>query len=119
MGKNQGPHAGSPSPGMARIPGGLAGRRAEPGVGGFGATRPAVLAAVLALALGTGGFGLPAFAQAPSLDWSSQNLNLDNNRFAPLDEIDASNVGGSSSGGPGWPAPPTTSPRPRRSWSTA
>ena len=29
---------------------------------------------------------------AQSTDWSSQNLNLDNNRFAPLDEIDTANV---------------------------
>ena len=31
-------------------------------------------------------------AVAQSTDWSSQNLNLDNNRFAPLDEINTSNV---------------------------
>ena len=31
-------------------------------------------------------------AVAQSTDWSSQNLNLDNNRFAPLDEIDTTNV---------------------------
>ena len=33
----------------------------------------------------------PARAQR-STDWASQNLNLDNNRFAPLDEINAGNV---------------------------
>lgn len=31
-------------------------------------------------------------AAAQSTDWSSQNLNLDNNRFAPLDEINTTNV---------------------------
>ena len=33
----------------------------------------------------------PARAQQ-SIDWASQNLNLDNNRFAPLDEINTGNV---------------------------
>ena len=31
-------------------------------------------------------------AVAQTTDWSSQNLNLDNNRFAPLDEINTTNV---------------------------
>ena len=52
----------------------------------------AARAAALFLVLAAGG-GPSASAQAPSTDWSSQNLNLDNNRFAPLDEIDAANVG--------------------------
>lgn len=34
----------------------------------------------------------PAAAQEGSTNWTSQNLNLDNNRFAPLDEIDTANV---------------------------
>ena len=34
----------------------------------------------------------PAPAGAQSLDWSSQNLNLDNNRFAEVDEINLGNV---------------------------
>ena len=38
----------------------------------------------------TGASG-PARAQG-STDWASQNLNLDNNRFAPLDEINTGNV---------------------------
>ena len=50
--------------------------------------------AVLLVLAAAAGSAPSAGAQAPSLDWSSQNLNLDNNRFAPLDEIDASNVGG-------------------------
>ena len=33
-----------------------------------------------------------ATAAAQSTDWSSQNLNLDNNRYAPFDEIDTTNV---------------------------
>ena len=36
--------------------------------------------------------GRPAAAQE-STDWASQNLNLDNNRFAPLAEIHSGNVG--------------------------
>jgi glucose dehydrogenase len=43
-----------------------------------------------ALLAGLSGFAL---AQSGSTDWSSQNLNLDNNRFAPLDEINTANVG--------------------------
>ncbi|HCE04693.1 MAG TPA: hypothetical protein DEQ98_15780, partial [Acidobacteria bacterium] len=39
-----------------------------------------------------GGLSGAALAQSGSLDWSSQNLNLDNNRFAALDEINAGNV---------------------------
>ena len=73
--------------------------------------------AALALAAVAAGSGPSAFAQAPSTDWSSQNLNLDNNRFAPLDEIDAGTSANSSSGGPTWSDRPTTSPRPRR-WSS-
>ena len=38
-----------------------------------------------------GGMAPPLLAQT-STDWSSQNLNLDNNRFAPLDEINTGNV---------------------------
>ena len=34
----------------------------------------------------------PAVAQSSSTDWTSQNLNLDNNRFAPLEEINSNNV---------------------------
>ena len=33
-----------------------------------------------------------ALAQPGSTDWASQNLNLDNNRFAPLVEVNATNV---------------------------
>ena len=36
---------------------------------------------------------LPAAAGAQDGDWTSQNLNLDNNRFAPLDQIDRTTVG--------------------------
>ena len=38
------------------------------------------------------GLRAPTAAQQGSTDWPSQNLNLDNNRFAPLDEIDTANV---------------------------
>ena len=44
---------------------------------------------VVAIVLAGSGAGT---ALAQSTDWSSQNLNLDNNRFAPLDEIDTTNV---------------------------
>ena len=56
--------------------------------------RPGVLrmAKVILVLVGllTGASG-PARAQG-STDWASQNLNLDNNRFAPLDEINTGNV---------------------------
>ena len=50
-----------------------------------------VVVAVTACAL-VGGLSRAALAQSGSLDWSSQNLNLDNNRFAALDEINTGNV---------------------------
>ena len=34
----------------------------------------------------------PVFAQQASSNWTSQNLNLDNNRFAPFEEINTTNV---------------------------
>ena len=81
----------NPRRGTARIPAGWVGRQSEPTGNDFRALERAALAALLALGLGAA--GAPALAQAPSTDWTSQNLNLDNNRFAPLDEIDAGNVG--------------------------
>ena len=48
---------------------------------------PVILALASLLTAASG----PARAQR-STDWASQNLNLDNNRFAPLDEINAGNV---------------------------
>ncbi|MDE0827717.1 MAG: PQQ-binding-like beta-propeller repeat protein [Vicinamibacterales bacterium] len=53
--------------------------------------RTFVVVAVTACAL-AGGLSRAALAQSGSLDWSSQNLNLDNNRFAALDEINTGNV---------------------------
>jgi quinoprotein glucose dehydrogenase len=53
--------------------------------------RTFVVVAVTACAL-FGGLSRAALAQSGSLDWSSQNLNLDNNRFAALDEINTGNV---------------------------
>ena len=50
----------------------------------------AVLIVLVAGAALTG--SRPAAAQG-STDWTSQNLNLDNNRFAPLAEIHSGNVG--------------------------
>ena len=47
------------------------------------------LGALVAVVLVVSGAGT---AVAQSTDWPSQNLNLDNNRFAPLDEIDTTNV---------------------------
>ena len=47
-------------------------------------------AAVMSLATGA---RTPALAQQGSTNWASQNLNLDNNRYAPLDQIDTTNVG--------------------------
>ena len=82
-----------PRRGTARIPAGSVGRPSAPSGGGFRTCGRAALAALLALGLAAAG-GAPALAQAPSTDWTSQNLNLDNNRFGPLDEIDAGNVGG-------------------------
>ncbi len=46
-------------------------------------------AGVLSLTVGAPG---PALAQQGSTNWASQNLNLDNNRYAPLDQIDTTNV---------------------------
>ena len=48
--------------------------------------------AVAAICAFVAGVSEPALAQSGSTDWSSQNLNLDNNRFAPLDEISTANV---------------------------
>ena len=53
--------------------------------------RTFVVVAVTACAL-FGGLSRATLAQSGSLDWSSQNLNLDNNRFAALDEINTGNV---------------------------
>ncbi len=56
--------------------------------------RPGVLRMVQVILALTGlltGASEPARAQQ-STDWASQNLNLDNNRFAPLDEINTGNV---------------------------
>ncbi|MDP6579864.1 MAG: PQQ-binding-like beta-propeller repeat protein [Vicinamibacterales bacterium] len=55
---------------------------------------PGTLAAALdAVAIVALSWAAPAAAQQGSTDWTSQNLNLDNNRFAQLDEIDTTNVG--------------------------
>ena len=64
-----------------------AGRRRGPGA-------PAAVVALAAagvLAIVTGAFA-PAVAQQPSADWASQNIDLDNSRYAPLDQIDTGNV---------------------------
>ena len=53
----------------------------------------ATLIVVTALILGTTGVATPVLAQQGSTDWASQNLNLDNNRFASLDEINTATVG--------------------------
>ena len=92
MRDKQAPRTRSPRRSTARIPAGWVGRQPEPTGNDFRALERAALAALLALGLGAAG-GAPALAQAPSTDWTSQNLNLDNNRFAPLDQIDAANVG--------------------------
>ena len=91
MRNKQAPRTGSLRRGTARISAGLVGRQSKPPVGDFRTAGRAALAALLALGLAAA--GAPALAQAPSTDWTSQNLNLDNNRFAPLDEVDAGNVG--------------------------
>ena len=91
MRDKQAPRTRNPRRGTAGIPAGWIGRRSEPTGLDFRAFGRAALAALLAVGLGAG--GAPALAQAPSTDWTSQNLNLDNNRFAPLDEINAGNVG--------------------------
>ena len=62
-----------------------------------GRRRPGMLTTVIALATAgvvavTTGAAQPAAAQQGSTDWSSQNLNLHNNRFAPLEEINTTNV---------------------------
>ena len=92
MHDKQAPRAGSRRRGTARIPAGRVGRQSVPSGEGFRALGRAALDALLVLGLAAA-VGAPALAQAPSTDWTSQNLNLDNNRFAPLDEIDAGNVG--------------------------
>ena len=51
----------------------------------------ALVAAAAAVSL-TVGAPTPALAQQGSTNWASQNLNLDNNRYAPLDQIDTTNV---------------------------
>ena len=50
------------------------------------------LVGLVTLGYVAGGASAPALAQG-STDWTSQNLNLDNNRFASLEEINAANVG--------------------------
>jgi len=50
-----------------------------------------VACSLVVTGLTLGGMTPPSLAQT-STDWSSQNLNLDNNRFAPLDEINTGNV---------------------------
>ena len=49
------------------------------------------LAAASVVAVASGA-ATPAAAQQGSTDWASQNLNLHNNRFAPLDEVNTTNV---------------------------
>ena len=49
------------------------------------------LATAGVLALVTGAFA-PAVAQQRSADWASQNIDLGNSRYAPLDQIDTGNV---------------------------
>ena len=49
------------------------------------------LAATSVVAVASGA-ATPAAAQQGSTDWASQNLNLHNNRFAPLDEVNTTNV---------------------------
>jgi quinoprotein glucose dehydrogenase len=51
----------------------------------------ATMALTAASVLAIGGVPAPAAAQG-STDWTSQNLDSDNSRFAPLDEIDTANV---------------------------
>ena len=51
----------------------------------------ALVAAAAVVSL-TDGVPTPARAQQGSTNWASQNLNLDNNRYAPLDQIDTTNV---------------------------
>jgi len=53
----------------------------------------ALLVGLAAVSVLTTAAQIPALAQSDSTDWASQNLNLDNNRFAPLEEINSSNVG--------------------------
>ncbi len=58
------------------------------------ASRPLeVLVASLTACALVAGLSGSALGQSGSTDWTSQNLNLDNNRFAPLDEINTANVG--------------------------
>ena len=52
----------------------------------------ALLVGLAAVSVLTTAAQIPALAQSDSTDWASQNLNLDNNRFAPLEEINSSNV---------------------------
>ena len=53
----------------------------------------ALLVGLAAVSVLTTAAQIPALAQSDSTDWAIQNLNLDNNRFAPLEEINSSNVG--------------------------
>jgi len=62
-----------------------------------GRRRPGMPDTVIALAAASvvavaSGAATPAAAQQGSTDWASQNLNLHNNRFAPLDEVNTTNV---------------------------
>ena len=36
---------------------------------------------------------MSVFAQPEQADWPSQNLNIQNSRFSPLDQINATNEG--------------------------
>ena len=47
------------------------------------------IAGILAVVIGA---GAPVAAQQGSADWPSQNINLGNSRYAPLDQIDTGNV---------------------------
>ena len=49
------------------------------------------LAATLVVVVATGA-GAPAIAQPGSTDWTSQNVDLGNSRYTPLDQVDTSNV---------------------------
>ena len=62
--------------------------------GGDWRARYGVRAVLIALMAGgiLAAAGRPGAAQE-STDWASQNLNLDNNRFAPIAEIHSGNVG--------------------------
>ena len=49
------------------------------------------LAATLVVVVATGAVA-PTIAQPGSADWTSQNIDLGNSRYAPLDQVDTSNV---------------------------